>query len=391
MSRFAATGASILVDDAEDTLSHLTTLATRALGVPMAYLALLEGDRLVLAGATGLPPAVQAGGELPAQHSLSRLALERRESVLVGARSSQPSPTISVEMELLGAVAHAAVPLLMPDGEMVGTLCVADNVDHDWTVHEQDMLSDLAAATAIILRNRETIHATNELARLLQRMIEPIQGLMDHVRSLTALVSEDEDSRVRTFAALAAGRVHAVSALIGEADVTLRAAMAVPMGRMRTGNLVELVRVCLANAEAVTGSTGAHLHGQPAPLQVECDPLEMERSLTDLLVALLRYAGASGKIHLRVLPASDAGRLDVVMRGPMVPTGEVVRLVSRFQAGEGRVAASLRLVGDTVLATSGRIRARSSAAGTAFRILLPRAPHAEALAFGTSDQAKDGV
>ena len=46
----------------------------------------------------------------------------------------------------MGVVAYAGVPLIDADGHALGTLCVLDSRPRQWSSHQVELLSDLAAS-----------------------------------------------------------------------------------------------------------------------------------------------------------------------------------------------------------------------------------------------------
>jgi len=204
-------------------------------------------------------------------------------------------------------------------------------------------------------------------------MEEPVSSLTDHVRNLTGLLGKINDPRVQTFSGLATSRVQSVERLMKEAMAATGSIRARPSPRRDSADLAGIISRSLARARAATGSKSAHSDGSLEEIVVRCDPMQLEQSLTGLLISLMNLAGPDEQIHVRLYSTAESGRMDVIKRGSGVPTAELSRLVSRFQTGGAATAASIRLVGGNVMADSGVIRARSSEGGTAFRVTLPRA------------------
>ncbi|MEO5986804.1 MAG: GAF domain-containing protein [Candidatus Limnocylindria bacterium] len=369
IGRFAATDANAMTGDPEDTLAHLMLLATGALAVSMAYVALPSGENLIFAAHDGLPPEVAGHHQMSATGSLSRRALDRRAPDLANAPNELEG---SPERGVLGLAAHIAIPLEMPDGELIGTLCAGTTWNHRWTDRDVELLSHIAAAATLVLRNRDAIHGTEATADLLRRMDEPIAELTDHVRTLTALVEASDDGRVRRFAGLAAQRVKVVDELMGEVSAVTRRAQERPPGGARCADLLEVMRRSLASARAASGTKHASIDPPIEAVTVAGDPLEIEQSLTALLISLMHHAGADDPIHLRLATDQQVAHLDVVKLGPAVPTTELTRMVVRFRVGVSPQISRLRMRGGTTGAEFGVIRGRASGGRTAFRITLPR-------------------
>jgi GAF domain-containing protein len=371
--RFAPLDAVSLSGDPEDMLGLMTALAAKVLAVPMAYVALLDGDRLTITGQLGLPAAVAGLGELGLERSVARVALAGHVPMFIDDLADHAALRDSNERVLLGAAAHASLPLELPGGEVVGTFCAADTVGRPWTARDEEILGDIAAAVAVILRNRERIRAAGAVAQLLDRIPEPVLSLTRQVRRLLAQVEGSTDPRTTQFASLTSGRIEAVEGLIRDAEVfTRRTAPATP-GERRTADLTDVVERAVASAQAASGRMLANLEGPPAAILVTCDPLELERLLTALIVSLMRYTDHADDIRLRLQNRGDVGCLDITHVGRGVPIAAFTRMVTTFRLTGSRASAAIRMVDGTILAENGLVSGRSSGSETAFRISVPRA------------------
>ena len=370
-ARFRPTDATSFAGDPEDTLTHLASALKQALNVSIAYVALPEEGRLVLIGHLGEPGGATGWREMPMERSVCAAALAVRETVMVDDLSVDGLFTPSAELEEVGAVAFAAVPLGMPDGEMVGALCVGQAKKRAWSRRDRAVLTHMAAAAALILRHRSTIHAAATLAQSVAGLDGPLKALTDQVRRLTTMVAEHDDPRVRRTAALAGNRVQEVERLMHAAHAAAR--RTVKRSAETNVELTGLVRRSVSSAANVSGSEQFRFDPKTPALMVRGDPLELEHSLTALLLTVAEYAAGTNEIHLRLIERKLAVLLDIIDLGLGVPAAELVRMLSRFRVGAESTAGTLHLVGGVVFADRGIVRARSSARGTAFRITLPHA------------------
>jgi hypothetical protein len=374
LSRFAPSNATSLTGDAEDTLTHLTRLTASALDVPVAYVALRDGERFVLASHEGLDAATAGRGEFDARSSLSAAVLQSRTPVFIADPGEMGQP---VESEWLGKVAYAGMPLEMPDGELIGTLSAAMRGGREWTGRDRELLAHIAAAVTLVLRIRETADAMEAMSGLLGRMAEPIEELSAYMRRLTAIVASDADPRARKFVALAGEQVQAIDAVMRDAPNVTRAARARAQGKLSVVDVVELIRVALASAGAAAGSMFADLDEPATPsITALCDPLVLQKSLTSLLISLKHYAEDGSQIHVRVASTPKAVRIDVIKCGSAVSAGDLTRLIDPFAPRTERPVNVLRLDGNTVSISSGTVSARTAEGRTAFRIRLAPPPPA---------------
>jgi signal transduction histidine kinase len=373
VSRFRPTDATSVAGDPQDTLTHLASALAESLDVPIAYVALREARRLVLSGLIGQSGKAPEWREMALEGSACGTAVAAGEAVMVSDLSTDPTYAASAELELLGAVSFAAFPLALQSGETIGALCAGRLSGGEWTSRDRAVMTHLAAAATLVLRHRSAINAAAALADAVGNMEAPLQRLTDQVRRLTTLVADHDDPRVRTIAALADSRVREVDELMRVARAAARPALGHPTEGQVATDLVELVRRSAASATSVSASEVFRFDTELKQVMVRCDPLELEQSLTTLLLTMAQYAAGTAEIHLRLREGVGTIRIDVIDLGLGVPAAELARMVSRVQIPSSSTSGMVRLVGGVVFADRGGVRARSSARGTAFRIPLPRA------------------
>jgi K+-sensing histidine kinase KdpD len=371
-SRFRPTDATALAGDAEDTLTHLVAALMRALDVQIGFVAVPDNDGLMLTGQVSDIPSASGWRVIPAEDSLSGTALAERQAVLVDDLRTDPLTSESSELRLFGAVGFAAVPLRAADGAVLGVLGAGTRNPRLWNERDRRILFAMASAIALILGNRSTIHSTANLGRIVAQLVEPLQALTDQVRRLTTLVTEHGDARLRRFAGRAATQVQLVEQLMREIQEATRPDPDEGERRDRQTDLVAVVRRSIKSSEDATAFHRFQFAQDAPPLVVQCHPLDLERSVTDLLVNLTQYVPEAAGIDLRVVEGRETVRLDIIALGVGIHAAELVRMLSRFKLGAPSMSGALQLVGGVIFADRGVIRARSSPRATAFRIRLAR-------------------
>ena len=140
-------------------------LVASTLGTPLALVSIVEDDRLVLPGAAGLAPDVEARRVVAAAHSFcSYVVKDALPLVVDDAPRDDRLPDQPASGEL-GVVAYAGFPLTDSAGHVVGALCAIDHVARTWTEDELARLDDLAH-----LCSREiTLHEMTQRADDVQR------------------------------------------------------------------------------------------------------------------------------------------------------------------------------------------------------------------------------
>ena len=84
--------------------------------------------------------------ETPLSHSFCQHAVAQREPLVVGDAREHPVLKDNPAIADMGAIAYAGVPLIGADDHALGTLCVIDSRPRQWSKHQVELLSDLAAS-----------------------------------------------------------------------------------------------------------------------------------------------------------------------------------------------------------------------------------------------------
>jgi two-component system sensor kinase FixL len=146
-SRLAALReAGLLGAPAEERFDRLTRLARRLIGAPVALVTLLDDDRQFFLSAQGLPEPLAQLRETPISYSFCRNVVETGLPLAVADAREDPGLRGNPAIEELGVVAYLAMPLALPDGCVVGALCVIDGTPRQWTEEDRQALADLAGA-----------------------------------------------------------------------------------------------------------------------------------------------------------------------------------------------------------------------------------------------------
>jgi signal transduction histidine kinase len=343
----------------------------KGFGTPLAYVALVDGDRLVLLAHQGLPEVVAGRMEVLMRRSAVPSALQSAEPTLIDDLGAIPDLSECVERIGFGASAFMIAPLALPDGEVIGALCAGRPDQHVWDDEDRAILTDLAAAATLILRHRDMIHAIGALMSGVSQLVTPVRALTEQVRRLNGLVANNDDPRVRTIAALAGARVREVEELLHAAETMARTARTRVAAEPVTTDVFAIVRRSLDRALGAEAET-ADVRGAETPVTARCDPLELERSLTALLVSVRQFAAGSEDMQLRLLEGATKVRIAIRDQGHGIPASELARLLASFELVGSETAASFQTAHGVVTAERGYVRATSSPDGTSFEITLPK-------------------
>ncbi|MHB1222995.1 MAG: ATP-binding protein [Gemmatimonadaceae bacterium] len=171
-------------------LDRLAGIAAAALDAPMAIVALVGDDHVVLPGCAGLPSSIMAArrvqlGSCPCEQGT-------RDCTLIHVTDFTDGPSVRAwPLSALGVAAQLGAPLTLADGHTLGSLSVLDRQARRWSGRDEALLTDLASVVVAELeRNRESIE--REVAQLLLRRNERhFRSLIENASDMISLVDRD--------------------------------------------------------------------------------------------------------------------------------------------------------------------------------------------------------
>ena len=141
---------------AQQVLDRLTRLVSALLGVPIAMVNLVDGERLVFASWVAPTALTIDEPSMPLRHSLCQHAVLSRRPLVIEDARADPLTRDLPATRVLGAVAYLGVPLPSASGRARGTLCAIDSSPRTWDEQAIATLEDLAATvTAYLERTPE--------------------------------------------------------------------------------------------------------------------------------------------------------------------------------------------------------------------------------------------
>ncbi|MGY1686730.1 GAF domain-containing SpoIIE family protein phosphatase [Geodermatophilus sp. SYSU D00867] len=208
---------------ADADFDRLVVLVRTLLDVPTALVTLVEPDRQVFPGAVGLPPEWQARRSTPLSHSFCQYVRVTAQPLVV--RDAREVEVLAGNRAIddLGVVAYCGVPLVGPDGDVVGAVCAIDSRPRDWTDTDVAVLTQVAGLAASELRLRALTRDAETARRAAERISEQTRLLLRFAETLAdAVTLDDVAAAVTGAAAEALGTSRTCLALVDPATRRLR-------------------------------------------------------------------------------------------------------------------------------------------------------------------------
>ena len=161
-ARLAALRATGLLDsEVEEVFDRLTRLGVRLLGVPAAFISLVDADRDFYKSSCGFGEPLASARQL-AGPTFCHHTVQRTSPLIIPDTAGDPVYRDVPSVRTLGVAAYVGIPLSV-DGQNIGALCAIDTRPRNWTTDEVDTLVELAASAQREIELRGAVakgHAT---------------------------------------------------------------------------------------------------------------------------------------------------------------------------------------------------------------------------------------
>ena len=196
LARLAAVRGTGLLDGVPvGTLDHLTDLAARLLGAPLAFLTMVDDQTSHWVSCAGL--AATDPRQNSVEESFCQYVVADRSPLVVDDAAVHPRTRDNPSVVSMGVRAWAGYPVLDADGRALGSFCVVDTAPRAWQAEQVEVLRVLAAAASAQVQRLTTERvaaATAEAALRLSVVDSALSQMADlalrvgAVESLDALV-----------------------------------------------------------------------------------------------------------------------------------------------------------------------------------------------------------
>jgi two-component sensor histidine kinase len=190
--RLAALADTHLPDsDAEEAFDRLTRMVTRLLGVPVALVSLVDDTRQFFKSQQGLPNPVSQQRQTPLTHSFCQHVVIERAPLVVTDAENDPRVCDNLAVPEMGVKAYLGVPLTLPSGHVIGSLCAIDTIPREWSDADLKSLGDIAEIVMSEIELRREItqrrQAEDDQELLIHELHHRVKNTLSTVQALIQL------------------------------------------------------------------------------------------------------------------------------------------------------------------------------------------------------------
>jgi len=347
--RLAAVRRTGLLDsDVEEVFDRLTRLAVRLLGVPAAFISLVDADRDFYKSACGFGEPLASARELSGP-TFCHFTVVQTSPLVIPDTAADPVYRDVPTVRTLGVAAYVGVPLIV-DGESVGAFCTIDTQPRAWTPDEVEVLVELAASAQREIELREAVAAAEAankgksrfLAMMSHELRTPLNAIGGYAQLLGLglrgpIVAEQQDylSRIER----AARHLETLIADILEFARLDAGQVQYEFRDLRAGDLIDEALELLApqiseRGIAFSKSSGETLTDGDAR-QVRADAKRVRQILVNLLANAIKFTPLSGRVWLACDYRHDHVRIAVSDTGRGIPPDQLSNIFEPFVQVDG--------------------------------------------------------
>jgi PAS domain S-box-containing protein len=165
--RVGAVRATGLLDsEAEEAFDRLTRLAVRLVGVPAAFVSVVDAERDFYKSACGFAEPLASARALTGP-TFCHYTVQRTAPLVIPDTAADPAYRDVPTVRTLGVAAYVGIPLVAA-GQTVGAFCAIDTRPRAWTDGEIEILTELAASAQRELDLRAAVAAADATAAQLR-------------------------------------------------------------------------------------------------------------------------------------------------------------------------------------------------------------------------------
>lgn len=369
----------ILQTPREKSFDEICNLATIICETPIALISFIDEDRQWVKAQVGWDePELPRSDSFCAHAILGQGPLIVRDALLDDRFAANPLVTGGPRLRF-----YAGMPLLTPEGQALGTLCVIDRVPRTLVPEQLESLQALAHHAVSQLVQRRDRYALERLKDEFLSMVNyelrtpltAIHGALDLLSGMSHPGLPAQAERLLTIAMNNANRlVRLVNDVFEVLDLERAQSGWVAMERSPC-DAAELMNLAGDVMQAQAREAGVTLAVVPQPGALHVDPDRVIQVMTNLLGNAVRYSPRGGTVWLTAQHRGRELEFQVMDHGPGIPADQVAVIFERFtreSGAKGRAGLGLSICRSIVQQHGGRIWVESApGGGSTFCFTMP--------------------
>jgi DNA-binding CsgD family transcriptional regulator len=164
--RLAAVQRTELLDTLPELeFDRVTRLACRLLGTEVALLSLIDADRQFFKSSCGLPEPWASARQTPLSHSFCQHVVASENYLVIEDARAEPLVANNPAVFELGVIAYLGVPVLAPNGRILGSFCAIAPKPRAWSKDDIALMQDLSGIVESEIALRENARRILTLAQ----------------------------------------------------------------------------------------------------------------------------------------------------------------------------------------------------------------------------------
>jgi DNA-binding CsgD family transcriptional regulator len=164
--RLAAVQRTELLDTLPELeFDRVTRLACRLLGTEVALLSLIDADRQFFKSSCGLPEPWASARQTPLSHSFCQHVVASENYLVIEDARTEPLVADNPAVFELGVIAYLGVPVLAPNGRILGSFCAIAPKPRAWSKDDIALMQDLSGIVESEIALRENARRILTLAQ----------------------------------------------------------------------------------------------------------------------------------------------------------------------------------------------------------------------------------
>lgn len=330
--RLAALQRYDIVDtDRDPAFDRITEMATRIFNVPIALVSLVAEDRQWFKSTCGLDET-----ETPRGHAFCSYTVFNRRPLVIEDASRDPrfaaNPLVTGPPHIRF---YAGAPLMTPDGQALGSLCLIDSQARSIDTGDLFVLEQLADLVMdemeLRLALQDARRANGERIELVATVTHEVRNPLTAALGLAEILASDDGLGVeaRALAGMIRESVRDADQIIGDLLMLSRLDRDSFEIDTRSVDVAHEVNAVLSSFDDAFWNRV--VFDRAVSANVEADPLRFRQILRNLLSNAERYGGHS--VSVQVIPSSEITVVEVVDDGPGVDPETEIRLFQSFSRG----------------------------------------------------------